>query len=266
MPKKPVIPFWLCPFSWGTSGAVRETLRAKYELTGEQLDRRILEIESPTIKQSIYQQRLIDIDYKYNKITEVESRIRHAKLLGDPYDRDKAIINATCDGLEREVKILELNHKHGMIDEHTKNHMIVMKELESGKITENEFLKKNIELIKDPKTKAIAVLELKLKLSEVTQMEYDKQLATLNGQPWVSVLNMSFDKTNPNKGVFELDWNEQFVEQLKSSGYIGRTPDEIVDLWFMNVCKNVAMDEFGGVGSFDETVAANFANKQIGDV
>jgi hypothetical protein len=72
-----------------------------------------------------------------------------------------------------------------------------------------------------------------------------KQLATEAGEPWVSVISMDVDPTNLNQGAFELDWNEIFVARLVKAGYMIKPTDtdaEIVDRWFQNVCRNVAME------------------------
>jgi hypothetical protein len=68
---------------------------------------------------------------------------------------------------------------------------------------------------------------------------------------------MDFAGKGALEGSFELDWNEQFVEKLKSEGYSGPTPDNIVNQWFMEVCRNVAMEEFDGTGNFTADSEAN---------
>ena len=70
--------------------------------------------------------------------------------------------------------------------------------------------------------------------------------------PWVKVVEVHFDKDNPQRGYFELDWNEYFVQSLKLNGYRGATDEEVVDKWFQDLCRNVASDtgaeEVGGSG------------------
>jgi hypothetical protein len=61
---------------------------------------------------------------------------------------------------------------------------------------------------------------------------------------------MDFNGKNSKEGSFELDWNDAFVEKLKVDGYQGVTPDSIVNQWFMELCRNVAMEEFDGTGDF----------------
>jgi hypothetical protein len=72
-----------------------------------------------------------------------------------------------------------------------------------------------------------------------------KQLATEAGEPWVSVIRMDVDPANLSQGAFELDWNDIFVARLVKAGYMIKPTDtdsEIVDRWFQNVCRNVAME------------------------
>jgi hypothetical protein len=66
-----------------------------------------------------------------------------------------------------------------------------------------------------------------------------KELATEKKEPWVAVLDTHVNKDNIRNGFFELDWNEYFVLQLKSAGYIGDTDEAVVDQWFSELCRNV---------------------------
>jgi len=72
-----------------------------------------------------------------------------------------------------------------------------------------------------------------------------KERATLKGEPWVSVLETHVNKENIRNGFFELDWNDEFVLQLKQAGYgfDGDAAEEIVDRWFRMLCRDVASEE-----------------------
>ena len=129
--------------------------------------------------------------------------------------------------------------------------------LESGKITKDAHLRMLAGLIEDEDQKALAMLELDYKENKLSQNEYEKSAATLRGEPWVNVLNLGFGGKQSLEGSFELDWNEAFVESLQASGYVGPTPDAIVNQWFMEVCRNIAMEEFDGTGDFTSDSAAN---------
>ena len=72
-----------------------------------------------------------------------------------------------------------------------------------------------------------------------------KERATAKGEPWVAVLDTHVNKDNIRNGFFELDWNEQFVLQLKQVGYgyDGDPEEEIVDRWFRDLARNLLADE-----------------------
>jgi hypothetical protein len=68
-------------------------------------------------------------------------------------------------------------------------------------------------------------------------------------EPWVNVVKAHVDPSNPKQGYFELEWNPAFVMFLISNGYTGPSPEEIVDQWFTDLCRNVGMDGMAD-GSF----------------
>jgi hypothetical protein len=68
----------------------------------------------------------------------------------------------------------------------------------------------------------------------------DKDKATAKGEPYVKVLEVKFDKDNPGDGYFELEWNNLFVKQLLEAGYTGDNEEEIVDLWFTTLCRQIS--------------------------
>jgi hypothetical protein len=61
--------------------------------------------------------------------------------------------------------------------------------------------------------------------------------------PWVKVIEVHFDKDNPTRGYFELDWNDDFVGLLGEAGYAGANDEAIVDLWFNDLCRSIIIDQ-----------------------
>ncbi len=61
--------------------------------------------------------------------------------------------------------------------------------------------------------------------------------------PWVKVVEVHFDPADPTRGYFELDWNDDFVGLLGEAGYAGPTPESVVDLWFNDLCRSVAIEQ-----------------------
>jgi len=85
------------------------------------------------------------------------------------------------------------------------------------------------------------VQETEAKLTEV--LKTPKEIATEKKEPWIAVLDTHVNPENIRNGFFELDWNEYFVLQLRTAGYVGDTDEAIVDLWFSELCRNVGAEE-----------------------
>ena len=71
-----------------------------------------------------------------------------------------------------------------------------------------------------------------------------KEIATEKGEPYISVLSVDLDKNNVGNGSFELDWNDTFIKQLRAAGYPGKTDEDVVDMWFRNICRNVLAESY----------------------
>jgi len=74
-------------------------------------------------------------------------------------------------------------------------------------------------------------------------LETEKQLATERGEPWVAVLDTQLNPENIRNGFFELDWNNEFIEQLLDAGYSGESNEEIVDAWFRTIVTQMLEEE-----------------------
>lgn len=58
-------------------------------------------------------------------------------------------------------------------------------------------------------------------------------------EPRISVLGFDFDPKNPSMGSMELDWNNEFIEMLRSNGYRGINPEDLIDAWLNDVARNI---------------------------
>lgn len=112
-------------------------------------------------------------------------------------------------------------------------------------ITEREYIDKLAKLNHTGKDLEVALLEIQLEYNEITQIEFEKQKATINEEPWVTIINLDYDQGVPNQGSIELDWNEYFVQDLEKHGYVGPTEEEIVDQWLNELCRNIALEAYG---------------------
>jgi hypothetical protein len=87
-----------------------------------------------------------------------------------------------------------------------------------------------------------------------------KQKATKKGEPWFTIVDVEIDSENPRNGAFELDWNEPFVGMLRRHGLVGDSDEEIVDQWFQDLCRQIAME------TYDEDVVGSNVNIQMRDI
>lgn len=76
------------------------------------------------------------------------------------------------------------------------------------------------------------------------QLNTEKEIATKNGEPWVTVVSVHIDQDEVGDGSFELDWNEYFIAKLIRAGYQGKDDATMVDQWFQDVCRNILMETY----------------------
>lgn len=76
-----------------------------------------------------------------------------------------------------------------------------------------------------------------------TLLEQEKEQATKAGKPWVGVLDTQVNPKDIKNGFFELDWNNEFIEQLLDAGYTGETNEAIVDGWFKDVARTILQEQ-----------------------
>lgn len=168
--------------------------------------------------------RLAEIDYLYSN---------------DPYQKQLELNKLKYEpGKELEIATIKTNMQYDQIDREAGLRQLA--ELES--LHENDREKR--------------LLEIDREFNKVDSVEYEKKLATLNGEPWVRVKNFDTDNKNPARGSLELDWNEHFVDFLETHGYgPNPRPEDTVDQWLNELCRNIALDAFDGVGDNSEKLS-----------
>jgi hypothetical protein len=75
----------------------------------------------------------------------------------------------------------------------------------------------------------------------------EKEKATANGEPYISITKVEINPDNINDGSFEFDWNEIFIARLVKSGYMKKKEDtdsDIIDRWYSEICRNVLMEVY----------------------
>ena len=81
------------------------------------------------------------------------------------------------------------------------------------------------------------------KTAKTTIKKKNKKGSKKSEEPIVKVLNLNVNPENPRNGFFELDWNPEFVNMLKQSGYQGESEEEIVDRWFQTLCQTIGNEQ-----------------------
>ena len=74
-------------------------------------------------------------------------------------------------------------------------------------------------------------------------LQREKEDATRAGKAWVGVLDTQVNPDNIKNGFFELDWNNQFIEELLDAGYSGETNEEIVNGWFKTIAAQILEED-----------------------
>ena len=97
------------------------------------------------------------------------------------------------------------------------------------------------------------------------QKKSAKQIATENKEPWVNVIGLAVDETNPANGSFDIDYNDYFIIKLKKAGYPGKTDEEVIDNWFHNICRNVIMENWEQEEADLSTDSARYINRRTRD-
>lgn len=112
------------------------------------------------------------------------------------------------------------------------------------KITGIKKLEEEKARLEQERAEALARAEEATAKEELAKLT-PKDRATKKGEPWVAVLDTRVNKDNVRNGFFELDWNENFIIELKKSGYgfDGDPEEEIVDRWFRDLARNMLSEE-----------------------
>jgi len=97
-------------------------------------------------------------------------------------------------------------------------------------------------------------LYLDMKYGKITKSEYEKNVATLYGKPHVQVMDSGFDAHEGPGGFWmEFDWNEQFIDFLRESGYTGFDDQEIFDKWLSDIYRSQILESEMGENETEET-------------
>lgn len=168
-------------------------------------------------------------------------------LKGKSYTRAK--LEYELSGIELAIKLAELD-----FNGKTLSQKLLEIDKEFNVIDEETFERdyRKLEATTDL-DKQLIDLEVDLKFKKIIDKEYAKKRSTLMNEPWVDILGLDM-----KKGAFDLDWNDQFVDELRQKGYQGMNSVAIVQNWFDTLCSQIAIESgILGVNADDEPIIKN---------
>jgi len=87
------------------------------------------------------------------------------------------------------------------------------------------------------------LLELDLSFDKISNSFYQNAIATIEGNPFVRVIESGFDwEQGPGGFWMEFDWNYEFIEFLKDQGYEGAGDPQIFDSWLADIYRSQILE------------------------
>lgn len=216
--KKNILPFGLMPSHWGVRGQTRERMKIEYEYTGETLERKLADFDYSHDNHERKKKHLF-IDKKYNYINDYQYQKNLIEIDYEGIDDD------TEQGRAKNLKLLKLDYEHGFIGEF-----------------DYQDKKVDIEHHDDHMEKELRKLDIKYEKGDLDKKEYDKQRATIKGEPWIH----SESIYDPEKGLsgyaVEYDYNQKFIDMLREHGYEG-DESQVLEQYINDICLSVAKEE-----------------------
>lgn len=147
-----------------------------------------------------------------------------AEYYYEGYDLEKRMVEIDYDEKDHPLENLRVDHKY-------------------EKITDYDFAHKSAEMTLEGDALALRKLDIEYAAEKITQTEYEKQTATIKKEPFITILNTSYNPQLSVSGLeFEFDWNEFWIKELVDNGYVGYNEDQIIQQWFEDLCRSVVTE------------------------
>lgn len=212
MNKKRFIPFWMTPQSWILGGIEKKCAEIDYYSDDE-------------VQAKIDKAQLRSLTTKEFKKTKNQILYDNSRINLYEYELTNIDLDLESADITKEVhKILLRNLK-----------------LTHGLITEREHDTEVIEDMQDGVNKRLAALDFALKYKEISELEYQKEKHTIEGEPWCN-FDAEVDK-NTGEIIISFDYNELFCKYLRDSGYPGITNDDVIDSYIRDWGRKLSSDE-----------------------
>jgi hypothetical protein len=152
--------------------------------------------------------------------------------------RDRAMAEYLYTGETLDTRLAEIEAEN---EDDLKQRLLNI-QLKYKHIDQYEYDTQLARLQKSDDDLTLELLRIDYEYNKISRNQYEKQKADFLHEPWVCMPDVKWDPNDPAKSYFELDYNEYFVDFLRSNNYEGATPEEIVERWLNDVCRSVAMN------------------------
>jgi hypothetical protein len=72
----------------------------------------------------------------------------------------------------------------------------------------------------------------------IETIEQERQRRAESTTPYFELIS-EIDIEDEGKTKLELDWNAAFIDQLRSKGYVGKTEQDLIQLWIQKLAEHV---------------------------
>ena len=86
----------------------------------------------------------------------------------------------------------------------------------------------------------LALLDIDLRHSKITELHYAKETATLKDEPWVH----GELKKDDNGHYFDFDWNDIFIAELRQKGFTAEADEDVINMWLERNMQEIGMEMF----------------------
>jgi hypothetical protein len=143
----------------------------------------------------------------------------------DSTARDRALLNIdfTPGTVDYDLQSLNIDHADGLIDD-------------------LEYERRRAKILYKEQELELDLIRIDFDHGLIKEQERDKRIATAKGESWVGG-PLNYD--GEGGAMFDLDWNDFWIAELRENGYVGETDDEIMKKWFAALCYAEVINEKG---------------------
>jgi adenylate kinase family enzyme len=159
-------------------------------------------------------------------------------------EREVTIAKRNFYGENLDRALIDIEHGRGTLAARLAN---IDLDVSLGRISsyDGDIAKLNISSESDPTSQEYQIkrLEIDLNHKKITNQEYDKQLATINDEPYIAIVDVFVSPTSPQTTFFDFEWNDKHINNLREHGYEGVSDEEVNQRWFDDLCANAAREQ-----------------------